>query len=144
MTADSGASQQTSAGSDIDQTSTSETDGASNAGTSSGDSVPVGAIAGGVVGGVAVLAIAAGLITWLCLRHRRERRNNAAKNADISGTNGTSSPGGSGIARKPVPEQRWIPAELAHDQNYRPNEVVSNDKVHAHELLGRKTVPELP
>ncbi|CZT16108.1 uncharacterized protein RCC_01949 [Ramularia collo-cygni] len=132
-------SQQISGNGENDQTSNPGSETTTN-NSNGGESVPVGAIAGGVVGGVAVLAIAAGLITWLCLRHRREQRRSAGLKA------GDPTPGA--IVRKPVPEQHMISpvgsAELAHDQNYRPSEVDSNAKTHAHELLGRRAVPELP
>ncbi|KAF6823020.1 hypothetical protein CPLU01_11644 [Colletotrichum plurivorum] len=36
---------------------------------------PVGAIVGGIIGGVAVIALTAGVIAWLVLRRRKEARN---------------------------------------------------------------------
>lgn len=42
--------------------------------TSGGSSTNVGAIAGGVVGGVAALGLIAALITWIVLRNKRKER----------------------------------------------------------------------
>lgn len=146
-----GASQQTAgSGSSITSNSETTTNDNSSDGDSSGNSVPVGAIAGGVVGGVAVLAIAAGIITWMCLRHRREKRNNInSTDAGMPATSAKSAPPVEGpVVRKPVPGNGLIDgngtAELAHDQNYRPHEVLSSDRTDAHELSGRRAVPELP
>lgn len=58
--------------------------------TSGGSSTNVGAIAGGVVGGVAALGLIAALITWIVLRNKRKERK-----ADTI----TTSKGGSGEVR---------------------------------------------
>lgn len=42
--------------------------------TSGGSSTNVGAIAGGVVGGVAAIGLIAALITWIVLRNKRKER----------------------------------------------------------------------
>ncbi|KAM7203873.1 hypothetical protein V8F20_003879 [Naviculisporaceae sp. PSN 640] len=41
------------------------------------DSPPIGAIVGGALGGVAIVSLAAALIVWLVLRHRRHTANPA-------------------------------------------------------------------
>ncbi|PPJ55239.1 hypothetical protein CBER1_04290 [Cercospora berteroae] len=69
--ADTGDSEQTGSSS---PSGTSVGAGSDGNGGSSGTSTNTGAIAGGVVGGVAVLGLIAALITWIVLRNRRKER----------------------------------------------------------------------
>jgi hypothetical protein len=100
------------------------TTGTSSTGTSSptpgpnggGKKTPVGAIAGGVVGGIAVIAIAAGLIFWLIVRNRNRGPANGNLGEKNVGTGGAPSNGGAGSANYP-PSTNYAPSTAP---NYAP------------------------
>ncbi|OBT81514.1 hypothetical protein VE02_09750 [Pseudogymnoascus sp. 03VT05] len=60
------------------ETSSNPAQTSSNPPSSSSSSTPVGAIVGGVVGGVAVLCIIAAFAIWMIIRSRNRRRNDPA------------------------------------------------------------------
>ncbi|KAM3421380.1 hypothetical protein BST61_g1776 [Cercospora zeina] len=111
--------------------------GAGNNGNSGsgGSSTNTGAIAGGVVGGVAVLGLVAALITWIVLRNRRKER---AATAAARGTGGGHGKDDSNNELKPPQEN--IAAVSPTSSHAVPRKPVGQD-LHAgpetHEPLGK-------
>ncbi|KAL1835381.1 hypothetical protein VTJ49DRAFT_6825 [Mycothermus thermophilus] len=75
-----------SSSSSSSSTTIASTTSTSDTATSESSSAPVGAIVGGVVGGLAVLGIIAGGITWMILRNRRERENHQGNGGNTTYT----------------------------------------------------------
>ena len=50
----------------------------------SGDSVPIGAIVGGALGGLAFIALVIGAVVFLCLYHRKKERGQATATQDLN------------------------------------------------------------
>ncbi|GIZ46031.1 hypothetical protein CKM354_000917400 [Cercospora kikuchii] len=131
---------------------TSVAAGSDDNGGSSGSSTNTGAIAGGVVGGVAVLGLIAALITWIVLRNRRKERAAVA----TAGGSGEGQGGFNGNNELKPPAEDIAPVSPAssHTLPRRPVGQELQAGVDRHEVAGYaeaselqnqpRRVPELP
>ncbi|KFZ20223.1 hypothetical protein V502_03264 [Pseudogymnoascus sp. VKM F-4520 (FW-2644)] len=102
-------------------TNTKPAQTSSNPPSSSGSSTPVGAIVGGVVGGLAVLGIIATIVIWMILRARRQRANepplplNGAQPSGPYGNGGGAAPIIGGMPEKGATQPPLVHGPLELD-----------------------------
>lgn len=107
--------------------------------TSGGSSTNVGAIAGGVVGGVAALGLIAALITWIVLRNKRKER----KADTITTSKGGSGEVGGGAALENHINDPKSPVSTAISPSVSPH-VHSRDEPVSNELQAGDSRFEVP
>lgn len=107
--------------------------------TSGGSSTNVGAIAGGVVGGVAALGLIAALITWIVLRNKRKER----KADTITTSKGGGGEVGGGVALENHMNDPKSPVSTAVSPSVSPH-VHSRDEPVSNELQAGDSRFEVP